>query len=813
MKDKIELMSPAGNWQALEAAVNAGADAVYLGGSRFGARQYAQNFDREELSRAVEFAHLRRVKIYVTVNILAADSEMHEVAGYLAFLSDAGVDAVIVQDLGVATVARQVAPQLPLFASTQMTLTNAAGVAFAESAGFSRSVLARETNLDELSSICQKAASEIEVFIHGALCMCYSGQCLMSSLIGGRSGNRGQCAQPCRLPYALVDAGGSQVTENNSVGQYILSPKDLNTIELLPQIIEAGAASFKIEGRMKRPEYVAVVTSIYRRAIDSFLAGDFHLPDNTLRDLKQIFNRDFTTAYLSDRPGRAILSDRRPNNRGLQIGRVVAYDQSSQLIAIKLEEDLHIDDGIEIWVSVGGRGSATVKELFLDGQAVLAAPAGRTVQIRFPYGVSLNDRVFRTFDSELMEYAQSFFGIENKRFIPVQAEVQAYTGQPLKIVFTDEDGNRGEGETEFFTEAARKHPLTEESIKKQVERLGNTDFCLAALSVKLDDNVMVPVSEINEARRKAIEQLKAARLRAFLPAREKSRGVLPALAKGNDKYSGKTLLSVHVDSLDKAAAVLEAGADVLLFGGETYNHMSLGEKDYREAAAMARAAGRQVYFATPRIVREEESAAMGEHLASLAGCKPGGVLVGNLGVWQQAQGQGMFLWPDYSLNVFNSWTLDFWRDRGAAGATLSPELTFPQIERLRKKDILPLECLVHGRTEMMVSEYCAPGSLLGNAVCQDGRYFLEDRKKERFPLVTDQFCRMHILNAKELCLLDSVDRFRDMGMARIRIDARYMDAKEAAMLTADYRAALDGRSVSSAKYENITRGHYFRGVV
>ena len=303
-KQTIELLAPAGSWEALEAAVNAGADAVYMGGKAFGARQYASNFDREEIQKAVYFAHMHRVRLYITVNTLVDDSELGELADYLLFLSNVGIDGIIVQDLGVIRLARQIVPDLPLHASTQMTVTNSEGVKLAAEAGMERVVLARELSLEEINTICHGTDTEIEVFIHGALCVCYSGQCLMSSLIGGRSGNRGRCAQPCRLPYKLVNEAGEDLLSGKDAGQYLLSPKDLNTLDILPQLIEAGVTSYKIEGRMKRPEYVAVVVDAYRRAIDSYLGGDYQVPEEDFANIEQIFNRDFTTAYLLERPGR-----------------------------------------------------------------------------------------------------------------------------------------------------------------------------------------------------------------------------------------------------------------------------------------------------------------------------------------------------------------------------------------------------------------------------------------------------------------------------------------------------------------------------
>ena len=404
MKKEIELLAPAGTWEALEAAVNAGANAIYLGGKAFGARAYADNFGREELAKAVYFCHMHHVRLYITVNTLIDDKELQELAEYLLFLNNVGVDGIIVQDLGVIRLARKLLPELPLHASTQMTVTNSAGVVFAGKNGIVRVVPARELSLADLKA-ASAAGLEIEAFIHGALCVCYSGQCLMSSLIGGRSGNRGRCAQPCRLPYTLVNAQGKNLLEGQEAGQYLLSPKDLNTLSVLPQMIESGVFSYKIEGRMKRPEYVAVVVDAYRRAMDSYLAGAYQVPEKDLVNIEQIFNRDFTTAYLEKKQGREMMSDRRPNNRGVLVGRVQELNGDYTRAVVKLEKPLHLGDGLEFWVKVGGRVGLTLTSMKVNGQAVEQASAGALAELEVPKGVRLNDRVFRTSDSELMAYA------------------------------------------------------------------------------------------------------------------------------------------------------------------------------------------------------------------------------------------------------------------------------------------------------------------------------------------------------------------------------------------------------------------------
>ena len=818
--EKIELLAPAGSWEALEAAVNAGADAVYMGGKAFGARAYASNFDEEEMAKAVYFAHMHRVRIYITVNTLVDDSELPELASYLMFLSNVGVDGIIVQDLGIIRLARKIVPELPLHASTQMTITNSSGVDFATAAGMERSVLARELSLKEIEAACSRG-SEIETFIHGALCVCYSGQCLMSSLIGGRSGNRGRCAQPCRLPYSLLNSKDENMLEGKDAGQYLLSPKDMNTLQILPQLIDAGVVSYKIEGRMKRPEYVAVVVDAYRRAIDSYLAGDYKVPAADLANIEQIFNRDFTTAYMVNRPGREMMSDRRPNNRGVLVGRVTKIDKQHNKAVIKLDKELHLGDGLEFWVSVGGRVGTTLTEMLCNGQSVSSAQPGQQVTIDVPNGVRFNDRVFRTLDSCLMAYAGQFFGPEAKHRIPVDAVVTAKLGQPMTVVLTDDEGNVGYGETNFIVEEARKRPLDEAGVRKQLDRLGTTEYFLNSLTFEHDENVMVPMSEMNEARRMACEALDAARLEAFAPARTKVHSYTEKLTPAAHKRQPVDCkLTVHCDSVAKVNAALQAGAERILFGGDCYNHVLPTNDDYAKVAEMCRKAGREVAFATPRIIKEAQLGYFDKLFALWEQLQPNYVYINNNGLWPLAKKhQGLPLVADMSLNIFNSQTLQFWQEQGACGAVLSPELTMTQVEQLASVSPLSLECMIQGRLEMMVSEYCVGGSFLGDLhkgackfYCRE-QLFLGARKAARFPIATDQFCKMHVLNAHELSMVANVQHMAEIGVASLRIDARIYDEARIGELVTLYRKVLGGAVEAPENLPGTTRGHYYRGVM
>lgn len=826
----VELLAPAGSREALVAAVENGANAIYLAGNAFGARAYASNFDREELREAIHFAHLRGVDIHVTVNTIVADEELEPLRDYLRFLYEAGADAILVQDLGVAKIAHETVPDLPLHASTQMSVSSLEGVRALQELGFTRAVLAREMSLKEIRQICAHAEIEIETFMHGALCVCYSGQCLMSSMIGGRSGNRGRCAQPCRLPYTLVDKNGQDVL-GDKAGSYLLSPRDLSTIDVIPDLIEAGVTSLKIEGRMKRPEYVATVVRTYREAIDTYYAGKGYAVTQEERDdLAQIFNRDFTTAYLKGRPGKAMMSDRRPNNRGLLVGRVTAYDWDKRIVTVKLSGRLGLGDQVDFWVKVGGRVTATIASLKdKQGCEIKTGQAGDTVSFAIPTAVRDHDRVFKVYDARLMESAKETYasGAPVRR-IPVKIAVHAAIGKPLTVTICDTEGHRAEGRTDFIGESARKRPLSEEVIRKQVSRLGTSVYEMTSLSCDIEGEVMVPMSEINEARRKAVEALDDMRL-AELEARAKR----PAITFTDSKerpVPKKAQFLVAVDTLPEVEAALVAGADGILFGGDSYHHHAITAEEYEKAWRLAKKAGARIDFNTPRIVHDGQQKQLERLLTAFAAFPPDAVHVHNIGTLALVRRLTDFaIHADYSLISYNKETLAFLKDYGVAGATLSPELTAKEIRKLAHESSLPLTCIVHGRLELMVSEYCVTGSFLGGCgegpcsqPCTRGSYALKDRKDALFPLAMDQFCRMHVLNSKVLSMMPHAMKFRAAGIATMQIEAKAMEERELTAILKAYRKALTFPEepdeaqlawIHEQEGKDITRGHYFRGVL
>ena len=818
----VELLAPAGSMEALYAAVNEGANAVYLAGNRFGARAYAKNFDEEELRKGIKYAHLHNVGVHVTVNTIAEDSEFEDLRKYLKFLEEVGADAVLVQDLGVAALVKEVAPRLPLHASTQMTVHNLDGVRALEELGFARVVLSRELGLEEIRYIAANSQAEIEIFMHGALCVCYSGMCLMSSMIGGRSGNRGRCAQPCRLPYELVNEKGTDVLKGKA-GNYLLSPRDLATVDILPELIKTGAASFKIEGRMKRPEYVATVVRVYRRAIDSFYEGNFFVADEDKEDLRQVFNRDFTTAYLKGYPGKNMMSDKRPNNRGVMVGRVTEVKKGE--VSLKLTTALRKGDIIEFWVKVGGRVTAELKELFdVNGEEVEEVCEGDIATIKVEGKISVNDRAFKVYDIRLIQRAKAAY--ESAKRIDIFGKATAKVGERLAVEFTDDTGNIGKAETEFVGEVARKRPLTAEYLRSQIDRLGETSFWLKNFTAEIEGEVMVPASEINDARRRAIDALEKVRIKAFnLPVRVDFSDISNVIVQ--NKNLDKNKLVVRVDTFEKAQAALEGGADGIIFGSESYGHFAIPIEEYEKTLRIARKKSKDVFFSTPRIIRNSDGEFFKGLLKEFEQLKPNGIYVHTIGAFYRAKAETTSpVFTDFSLIAYNERTLEFLKNYGAAGVALSEELTLNQIKALIKKAPLPLEIIIHGKAELMVSDYCVMGAFLGgrgekpcSMPCKKERFSLKDRKGEKFPIVTDEYCRMHILNGKTRSMLPYAKELLNMPL-KLRIDGRYENKDSVYKIVTAYKKAglLDedaARQFEESLFDKneITRGHFFRGVL
>ncbi|MFZ3060801.1 MAG: DUF3656 domain-containing protein [Candidatus Methanoperedens sp.] len=816
-----ELLAPVGSKEALIAAIENGADAVYFGGKVFSARQYASNFNRDELEWAIDYAHKRGVKAYVTVNTLIKDSELEEACDYLQFLCNCGADAVIVQDMGILRLLREQLPELPVHASTQMTIHNVEGVKFLQEMGVKRVILARELTLDEIRRIKSRTGIEVETFIHGALCFSYSGQCLLSSMIGGRSGNRGYCAQPCRKKYRM-----------NGIEGYLLSPKDLNMSEHIGALVDAGIDSFKIEGRMKRHEYVAGVVRVYRKLIDRYFEApmDFRITEDEKHTLLQLFNRGFTTGYFFGNPGNGLMSRKYPYNIGTELGTVVDYEPLKKLVSVKLNALLRTGDGIGIGVS-----GVIVRKIFIENRMVTAANPGYTVRIPFDGDVTRGDVVFKTYDSELMAALET----RNIKKIPIKIAIKAKIREPVELRIND-------GENEIAVQGeivnkAEKKPISRQSMAEQLMKLGSTFYEAQEITFDIDENIFIPVSELNSLRRETISQLEKIRTNKW-----KRQCSKPVISLEKRKLEFKPLLSVNTGSIECFEAAVDSGADVVYFGGEVFENTKpqikaprvtplegvsthgaamrvrgvenpqgfgnderrfIEKEDYSYAIEYGRKKGVSVFIGTPRIVKE---------IRDLNNLSPDGYLVANLGVLYHLRKQDTNkpIVIDYPFNVFNRLTMDYllnpvfkYGDYGQR-VTLSPELTLKEI-----KNLTPFgqtECIVHGFFPLMVSEHGLVSGLFSGG--RDSGFLLKDEKGFSFPIKTDTQNRTYVMNSRELCMLEYVPEIMEAGVSCLRIEAEMYDKNKTGEITRAYREAMDKRMGKGCEGE-YTTGHYFRGVV
>ena len=501
---KVELLAPAGNMDSLKAAVMAGCDAVYLGGVLFGARAFAGNFTNEEIVDAINYAHLYGVKVYVTINTIIYDSEVERFLDYVRFLHKNNVDAVIIQDIGMFDLLRKKFPNLELHASTQMNIHNYDGALLAKKLGFKRVVMARETPIDVIKKIKEEIDIEIEVFIHGALCVSYSGECLLSALVGKRSGNRGTCAQICRKKYDFYDDDKNKLNTNN----YLLSTKDLCTLKYIDKLIEIGIDSLKIEGRMKRSPYVYLVTKTYRKVIDNYYnTGKLKIDENDIIELKKMFNRNFAKGFMLNEDNNNFTYDKRPNNIGIEVGQVISKVKND--LKIKLTYDVSVHDGLRILDDKEDKG-LVINKMFINNKSVLEAKKGDVITLKYDKYVEKNSQVLLTSSKKQLDSICE--KIKNQeRFIYIDLNFTAKENENLKLTITDGLNTVIEVLDKTPMRAINKE-TSHDVIKKQLSKLGNTVYKARSITINLDDNLFINIKDINEIRRRAISKLNEKRL-------------------------------------------------------------------------------------------------------------------------------------------------------------------------------------------------------------------------------------------------------------------------------------------------------------
>ena len=501
----IDLLSPVGDFECLKAAVQNGADAVYFGASSFSARSFATNFDDNTLELAINYAKIRGVRTNLTLNTLIKNDELSDAFELAKKAYKFGIDAIIVQDLGLAKLLIDNFPDLPLHASTQMSVHNLEGVKKLEALGYKRVVLSRELPISEIEHICKNTSVEIECFVHGALCISYSGQCLFSSSIGGRSGNRGSCAQPCRLPYTLLENKDKEIDSG-----YLLSPRDLCGLEHLPQLIKSGITSFKIEGRMKKPEYVATVTRIYRKYIDLILNGnDFEIDTQDKKDLLQVFNRGGSSlGHLASFENRNLIFKEKPNNMGLFLGTVSNFNNNKGYVTLKLNETLSIGDKVCIQTP-SEEANYTISELMINKRNSPSGNIGDIVTIgRIKGNVKVGNKIYKITDKKLFDEAGKTFA-ENSELKKVNLNCKVILKKdiPMSIQITDNNGICIDITSDICPVSALNTPITKERVISQISKTNNTPFSFENIDVDMDDNIYIsPISSLNELRRNALAE-------------------------------------------------------------------------------------------------------------------------------------------------------------------------------------------------------------------------------------------------------------------------------------------------------------------
>lgn len=689
MNTKPELLSPAGGFAQLKAAVQSGADAVYLGVSDFSARAGADNFSYDLLREAVKYAHIYNVKVHCALNTLIKENELSKAVEVAKKVYQCGVDAIIIQDIGLAAHLRKMLPDIELHASTQMTVSSLEGVKYLESKGFSRVVLARELSDDEIEYIVKNSKAEIEVFVHGAICMCYSGQCLMSSVLGGRSGNRGRCAQPCRLPYALLE-NQKQCDEG-----YILSPKDMALVKHLDKLKKIGVASLKIEGRLKSAEYVSAVTGIYRKYLDFPSA----VSQTDMQELKNAFSRSgFTDGYFTGALGRKMMSHSNPSNNSGNIYTEEAKERAG----------------------------------------------GKTV-----------------------------------RHIPINIFASLRKDDVLHITAYDDDGNYVCSDGTEKAVIAQNRPLEEKRLNEQLSKLGSTPFYAQSVETEIDNNITIPIKDINEARRKLSDSL--IELRSYIPQRNI---IKTDFNFGEGNTSSSLFLTAEITTFEQGAALLEMGGIKRIYAPSSVASR-LREKE----------SNIEIVTKTSDIFNKENVNTEFVSVSSPAAIYHYG---------KKAK------YGDFRLNVFNSLTAN--ELSMLKCVTLSPELNLSEIADITKHiSGIETEIIGYGHIPLMIMKNC-PIKAMGK--CQNGKriYSLRDRKNITFPVMCLSGCKAQLLNSKPVFTADIIDKIIFSGVNCLRLNFTIENVQQCKEIVNIYKSALSGKKVNTPEENTFTRGHLNRGV-
>lgn len=780
---KVEILAPAGSMESLIAAMNKGADAVYLGGNKFSARAYASNFDNDNMIKAVDYVHSYGAKVYVTLNTILKENEIEEAVRYVGFLYEIGVDAIILQDLGLFKRIKEDYPDFEIHASTQMTIHNGEGALFFKERGFHRIVLSRELSVDEVKYISKDLGIETEIFVHGALCISYSGQCLMSSMIGGRSGNRGRCAQPCRMEYTL---------KGNTSGErkaYLLSPKDTCTIEDMKDIIDSGTYSLKIEGRMKRAEYVAGVVENYKNAVEKELYNTEYNVSKGKRELLQLFNRGgFSKAYLHKNVGMDMMSFKHPRNTGVPLGKI---EKNGEIV---LKEDIALGDGFRFRES-----GFSINKIITNGKEVKEAKRGERVKI-FPTAYKVGDEIFKSLDKKLFDSLEDSIKPYNRK-ISLKANVTFKVAEPLRISIEYNDKNY-----EFLgevVEKAEKRPLEKDRVIDSLCKSGESAFKIDEIKFEAFEDGFIRVSDLNNLRREALEGVQKSITKSFRRKRPEKLDKIDNI-KSNDISLDIIYQCITREQLD---TLIEEGVKDIIVDVFNRDKDAIKVKDLIEVSKNKEL---NIYLKVPNIIKSEFNNVI--NIIEKVKEYIKGIVTVNVGIISNYQDE-MIIIGDYKLNIINSEALKFYQNEIDI-PTLSLELNRKEIKNMLKGNKGNVQGIIYGKTELMISEYCPIGSTFGeksscsdcNLACTRDEFTLIDRMNEKFRVMTDIFCRSYILNPHPLNLIEEKDDLKNLGVNSFRVEFRDESSNEVKKVLRMIRGE------EKVNTNNYTKGHYRRGI-
>lgn len=827
-----EILAPAGDMEALKAAIKGGADAVYLGVGEFNARQGATNFTLEDLEESIDLAHSYNVKVFLALNIPIKE---HELLLALEIVDSAyvmGIDAVIIEDLGLANILHTGYPDLPLHISTQVTVHNTAGVHFLEQLGVSRVILSRELTTEELKHIIDNTNISAEIFVHGALCYSYSGRCLFSSFLFDRSANRGACAQPCRRRYRLFVDGRDVSSLMN--GAYPISCAELCTLSGIREILDTGVQSLKIEGRMKKPEYVTASSRAYKTAVEKVCSSGKNLEGTEVTAMKielaKLFYRGFTDGFVLGADD--VTHARYSSNYGVLLGKVkeVIYGEHSAGIKLLLEDDVHVNDGVSINTNIKMLGSKINAIELLNRNKVQRAEKGTNVILHISSktakAVHTGDEVYLSTDTELLDDLQKL----EKLKIPVDIHVMAFRDQPLSIKVTE---NRCSIEhiDEYRVQEARSAPTVPEQITKAIDKLGDTPYHAASIIVDVDDGIFIPVGVLTAARRNALEKLRLTVLQSYKRPTSSNQpydgislfpasSVIPKeqipFSPSNEQQQIKPLLSVEVSDTASLFLAARNGADIIYLPVHCFDELS--QDTDHEALQEIKTKGIELVLIAPQIAHDHELEALAPLFTAVqkAGYK---VACSDLGFAQLSMGYNIPFVAQKEFNVFNSYTVLLFFSSGACRVTLSSELNLEEIGNICRalqasKHSGQSEVVIHGRELMLITK----NDLLGPVAARDllsenSEAYLEDQQGNKFPVMRTGH-RTLIYDSKVLNMAEHVDKLVSTGVHVLRLDLSLYRGKAIRDITRNYRLALDKKRVKPIMYkgEIVSSGHFFKGI-